>query len=227
MADKGDLDIKKEVDINPEVQIPYRDNTIYTPSEFLLLRTFIHGEFRHLKYGGQRDKGIIVEYPPEKICSPREWKKIMDAVLKPEIETLEPNFKRNYLMITRFVNKLVDLDNPTAYLGGVGEKAPALREIWNRINIIDDEGEIKTEANLVYVIMHEILERDFWEKTKPGDDEAHDAKMNEKNYFLEDNQKYWNLLDEKIANRRALRAVRRVWPEANWTDLKDTYGEDK
>ena len=151
----------------------------------------------------------------------------MDAVLKPEIETLEPNFKRNYLMITRFVNKLVDLDNPTAYLGGVGEKAPALREIWNRINIIDDEGEIKTEANLVYVIMHEILERDFWEKTKSDDKEARDAKMNEKNYFLEDDQKYRNLLDEKIANRRALKAVRRVWPEADWTDLEDTYEEDK
>ena len=49
MADKGDLDIKKEVDINPEVQIPYRDNTIYTPSEFLLLKNFMHADFRHLK----------------------------------------------------------------------------------------------------------------------------------------------------------------------------------
>ena len=59
MADKGDLDIKKEVDINPEVQIPFRDNTIYTPSEFLLLKNFMRADFRHLKYGGQRDNRRI------------------------------------------------------------------------------------------------------------------------------------------------------------------------
>jgi len=41
------------------------------------------------------------------------------------------------------------------------------------------------------------------------------------------NLKYRNLLDEKIANRRALRAIHRMWPNANYKNPKEIYEEDK
>ena len=112
MADKGDLDVSKGQSIIPQDELPYKFGGKYTAEELEKLRTFMNAHFPHLNYGTGRDKGIIVEYPPQEICAPED-------------------------------------------------------------------------------------------------------------------QKYRNLLDEKIANRRALRAIRRMWPDARWGNPDNVYEEDK
>lgn len=228
MPDKGDLDSKVKPNINLHHDwVPFKSlGEEYTFVEYQKLKNFMHEDFQHLRYGGKNDKGIIVEYPPEQTCKPEKWKEITDTILIPEIEALDLNFRKNYLIIVRFSDNFRATSNPDIHVAGQGETVEQDKEYWVRVNIKDEAGELKSAENYIFVVMHEILEQDFWQKTKPDDIEAYAGKLNEVN-SLQNNQAYRNLLDEKVANRRALRAIRRMWPKANWTDIEDVYEEDK
>jgi len=117
------------------------------------------------------------------------------------------------------VNKLWDRNNALESGGtGMGHND----EHWFRLSING-----KSKEDLTFCLMHELVEYDFWEKTKPGDTEAEVKSTDEINAFKADDLTYQNLLDEKIANRRALKAVRRMWPFAHFDNPDMIYGEDK
>jgi len=224
MADKGDLENKITESLTPKDEVPYRFGGKYTPEEFDRLSKFMHADFLHATYGGGRYKEVIIENPPEEICDPKEWKNILDTVFLPEWENFDLELKRHKKITVRFVDKLHDYHN-NVDSGGTGIEYG--NEKFYRIVFKTLEGQKLPVEELTFVLMHELAESDFWSKTPADDQEAHIEPINEINFFKGERQDYRHLLDEKIANRRALRAIRRMWPNANWTNPEDKYEEDK
>ena len=224
MADKGDLDSKITESLTPKDEIPYRFDGKYTPEELDRLTKFMHEDFPHATYGGGRFKEVIIENPPEEICDPEKWKIILDNVFLPEWENFDLGLKRRVKIIIRFIDKIYDYQEGTASGGNITAKGD---EIWVRVNYKDSNNQNKEEAVLAFILMHELAENDFWHKTHSDDNEAHIEPSEEINLFKSQGQSYRHLLDEKIANRRALRAIKRMWPNANWVNPEDVYEEDK
>ena len=209
--------------VRPEGEVPYRFDGRYTESERAQLREFMHEDFPHITYERGRGKEIIIEYPPAEICEPAEWKKILDTVLLPELQTFHPSLRQTKTII-RFTDKLYDYQNK---VDAGGNDIFMKNEDWVRVNYKASSGKNLNLQNCTLILMHELTEGDFWQKTLPDDEDAHSGQASDIDIFKKEDQTYRNLLDEKIANRRALRAVRRYWPNANWTNPDSVYEEDK
>lgn len=146
----------------------------------------------------------------------------MDTAFLPEWQGIDLEFKRNKKIFIRFTEHLHDYyENVEA--GGVGKTIG--NEHWIRIAFKNPDDTNHKIEDLTFVLMHELTERDFKLKTKSNDTQAFVNPKDEIDYFKQGG--YRNLLDEKIANRRAMRAIRRMWPNANWTNPEDEYDEDK
>lgn len=223
MADLGNLETET-IKNGTQAEVPWRFDGRYSQEERQVLKDFMHADFPHLNYGGGRYKDIIIEYPPEEICSQEEWKEILDKVFIPEWQTFDPKLKRKWKTIIRFVPVLYDNKLNTS-AGGNFTKQEG--EDWGRINYIDEDGEKRNIQTITFILMHEFAETDFWSKTSPTDKEAHVDLAEEEVVFKNDKQTYRYLLDEKIANRRALKAIHRMWPNANYTNPEWEYDEDK
>ena len=222
MSDKPAVEIQENV--RPKDEAPYRFGGRYTKDELDQLQRFMHEDFSHLTYGGGRHKEITIEYPPAEICKPAEWKEILDTVLLPELQVLHPSLQQKKIII-RFTDKLYDYQNGV-HSGGNGRRMND--EEWIRVPYKNSSGKnLRSVFDCTLTLMHELIEADFWEKTLPIDKEAHSNQVGDLNVFKSEDDTYRNLLDEKIANRRALRAIKRYWPNANWANSSDVYEEDK
>lgn len=208
---------------------PYKYNSRdYTSIDLDVLNEFMHAEFPHVSHGGPRDKGIVVENPPANICSPEEWEKIIKTILPPEWDSLEPRLRRSCKIIVRFVDKLCDNKKDIRFLGNsLDVKVNGKDENWIRLATKNLDGNILDKESIAFMLMHELAESDFWAKTKKDDKTANISKEDDENALISPH-KYINLLDEKIANRRALRAIIRMWPDLTWkVPEKHIYEEDK
>lgn len=225
MADKGDLNVNifkyfSENKTDLKTEIPFKFHGDYSKKELEIVKNYMHSDFPHLTYGGGRNKEVLIEYPPEEICSKSEWKNILETVFLPEYKTFNPKLLRSQKIIVRFEDKLFD-DALNLESGGNGimiNNEELIRISTSEMNV----------QSLTFVLMHELAETDFWSKTFDNDKEAQVDPVSEINAFKSDkNQDYMNLLDEKVANRRAMRAIQRKWPDANYQDKSLIYDEDK
>jgi len=160
---------------------------------------------------------LIVENPPEDICSISVWHNYLETVLRPEWESLHPILRRSNIVI-RFVDQLID-NKEQIEIGGDfnwfqvnGKKIHLMRLSLN------PKGKRIDVENLLFKLIHELAEEDFWQKTTKGElvdlEEANKsdaALLRRKDYPL--------IIDEAIANRRAVRALRKIWPIINGKDL--------
>lgn len=224
MVDNIDL---KDFLIQPRTRTgrsPYRVGG-YSEQELLSLKDFMHQDFRHLRYGGDRSKGIIIEYPHAQISHMHHWKEALDAVLLPELGTLNPKL-RNRKVIVRFDNALHDNQKKISVLGNHKSDEQTNGETWIRVSAhyTNNDRFISIE-DAVFIIMHEVFESDFWSKTHDADIEALDDNNRGKSLIINKKfDEYEQLLDEKVANRRAVKAMRRYWPDF---ELAVEYDEDK
>lgn len=222
MTDRGDIETR-QVPVNFE-EVPFKLHRGYSKKESEVIRNFMHEDFPNITYRGSRDEGVVIEYPPENICSHDMWKTILDTVFLPEWESFDPKIRRQKKAIIRFVDFLYD--NALGLNSG-GNGIITSNENWFRIPFKGgDGGNISVEI-LTFKIMHELTETDFWSKTQKDDKEAMINTDDEINAFKSGEKEYRNLLDEKIANRRALRAIKRMWPDIDYVDPKYVYEEDK
>lgn len=228
MAENGDAEDIAKDNFPTENEIPFRIDSKYTPEELSHIGIFMHEDFPHTTYGGGRDKEVIIENVPERICDSEKWKKILDTVLLPELDEMNPKIKRNTKIIVRFEDKLHDYSIGADVSGlSLIRKGLGLDEVWVRVKNTNKYDKDRTTADLTLVMMHELAEVDFWSKTPADDQEANVELSNEIDMLLNSSKDYWQLLDEKIANRRAFRAVQRMWPNAKYLDPEDIYEEDK
>lgn len=210
---------------NGKWQIPnrypiYKYDGAYTQAEISQVGEFMHAEFPSVVIEARGMK-FTVEYPPSYICGPNTWNYYLGKILKPEIDVLHPRF-RNKPTIVRFVPVLNDIRDGTG-AGATGNVRDD--EYWVRIPYESQNGKTKSVDEILFLIMHEITESDFWAKTQKGDTEAYvDGKLESEYFKSADSANYRNLLDEKIANRRALRAIQRVFTESS---LVHSYEEDQ
>lgn len=203
---------------------PWNYDGKYSPEEASKLWRFMHAEFPGVTLDGTRGGRIIVEYPPVEICSSQEWRKILDTVLVPEIGELHPLLQRRKIFV-RFVKQLRDPNTPQWIGLGASTRINSKEGPMNPIRICYTNIDLR---ELVHTIMHELIEEDFWAKTHPDDSEAPSDETTLA--LIKDSDSinsYRQLLDEKIANRRALRAIRRYWPNVDWTNPEGVYEEDK
>jgi hypothetical protein len=218
------LENKITESLTPKDEVPYRFGEKYTPEELDRLSKFMHADFPHTTYGGGRYKEVIIENPPKEICDPKKWKNILDTVFLPEWENFDLRLKTHKKITVRFIDKLHDYHNN---VNAGGNSIAYNNDEFCRINFKRDSGQNKTVEDLAFVLMHELAEGDFWSKTLEDDQEAHIEHINEINILKTGEQNYRHLLDEKIANRRALRAIRRMWPNVKWINPEDEFEEDK
>jgi hypothetical protein len=155
----------------------------------------------------------------------------MDTVFLPEWDNIAPKLKRKRKIIFRFVDDLTD-----NYLGikmgacGMPESSThgfcikPNDEQWFRISYKDEIGHVSDEKEITFRLIHELAETDFWTKTRPTDKEAQMVGRSEVATLKNGGQGYQNLLDEQIANMRALKAIRRMWPSVKPID---EYEENK
>lgn len=200
--------------------VPYRLNDDYSKNEWKRVVDYMHMDFPAAVFESNGYGKIIVENPPQDICSPGEWKSLVEKILIPETQNFHPAF-RKIPIIVRLFPKMIDIFQNTE-IGGTGKLAS--NEYLVRIPYKFQDGELKRPIDILFTLMHEVCERDFWYKTKDDDTEAH-SNEDEIDLLREGEVKlYDQLLDEKIANRRALRALRRVWPNATTNSFD--YPED-
>jgi len=187
----------------------------YTQKQLKTLSEFMHADFPHWETGGGRRNGILrIECPNSGICSQGEWVDSLNQIVLPEYDTFHAALK-NRKMIVRFVPKLTDFKEGVE-IGGHGHvvKAGGNTEYWYRIPILDSTNNLANQKQLLFMLMHELTETDFWRKTTPGEWITLLSEDNKSIEYLKDGHdvEYSQLTDENIANRRAWRALRRKWP---------------
>lgn len=220
-------DLPPGVTDSEKEEAPYRYGADYTGDEVARLREFMRADFPHVAYGGARQGETIVEYPPAEICPPEQWKEILDTVLVPELDEFHPLLRQGKKVI-RFVQKLYDPKEDIESGGNLATYGKGKRsEKWVRIPLKWSDGSARDRQVLIFTLMHELIEKDFWMKTHKNDLEAPSDQETEITFKSGDDDSYRNLLDEKIANRRAVRALQRMWPGFNFADPKKIYEEDK
>jgi hypothetical protein len=209
----------------PVIEIPFRTHAPYRPEEMIRIHHFMHESFPHLTYGGGRDKKTVVEYPPEEICGHDKWKEVLDTVLKPELETLDLNLRRKTKIIVRFAERLHDYDLGTNFSGS-GMPFKNRKEQWFRISYIGKDGKARGLKTLIYILMHELTEADFWAKTNKYDPDMAIKKV-EGETLENDRKAYRHLADEETAHRRAWRAIKRMWPDEKWDSFEKEFEENR
>lgn len=199
----------------------YKFDGTYTRDEYMTFEKFMSENFEGVVLKMKGEGMIKIEYPPSSIVSHQEWDNILEVVLLTETATFHPRLRRKKITV-RFVDKLFD---PTNTKESCGTCFSMPKEEWVMIPLLNSSKCCSDTENIMFTIIHELAESDFWEKTLKYDEEAKEADLRTHDLFGNE-QRYRNLLDEKIANRRAFRACQRYWPGIIWTPGKE-YEEDK
>lgn len=181
-----------------------------------ILKEFMHADFNKWEIGDNRGGLLTVEYPPVRIADQGEWKDSIEKILVPEWYSLHPKLRRRNI-ISRFVPKLAD------YKAGVETGGNAtiprdegkVREHWIRIPLVTPWGDLTSEQNALFTLIHELTEIDFWQKTTTSEwrDRIKDDLQGIEFLKRGQTKEYNQLTDERIANLRAEKALRRKWPD--------------
>lgn len=184
----------------------------YSPADLIGLGAAMHEDFHHVEYGGGRYKKLIVEYPPQDISKPDEWKELVRTIIFPEWDSLHPKAKQ-LDMIVRLVPTIWDIKKGVRVGGnGININIPGKgRECWIRVSILDGNQDVASKELILFNIAHEIAETDYWIKTSADERKQHLRTVDEADLLVNDLNQYHNLADEKIANGRAFRALQRKW----------------
>lgn len=205
---------------SPIIYPVYKYDGSYSRGEIEQVGKFMNSDFLSVTIEANRGMKFKVEYPPSSICGPHTWNYYLDKILKPEIEDLHPKFRKSPTIV-RFAPILEDARDgvQAGATGNVRDEG-----YWVRISYMAPKNREKDPVELLFLMMHEITEHDFWAKTLKNDNQAHVGGKVEMEYFKSLNSaNYRNLLDEKVANRRALKAIRRVFTDSS---LIHEYDED-
>lgn len=204
-----------------------RSRIINRKGEIQTLYDFMHADFRHaVLRGSGRDGKVIVEFPPRNVCSMDDWCELLGTVLGPEIEELHPKLRRMPIFV-RFAEKIF-YESENVSLSGNARVTDG--ETFVILSLEPERSKPINASYLLYIMMHEICEVDFWCKASKNEmipnakTDLEELRLLEKRGGFE---LYNNLLDEKIANRRALRAVKRAWPNLDIDFPHELYNEDR
>lgn len=195
--------------------IPYHDReNEYTPNEAQQILNFMNSdEFPKIVLNeSQRNKGCFVEIPKISEDLQREFIRIINLILPEEIASCHPLLQRRKIVV-RFVDSLKKENGEITTHGDCLEmKIDDETVYYIRISLnhfIEDLSSENLVASLIGVIIHEIAEIDYYLKSdknlvdmKPGDV-----------------AEYHLLEDEEIANKRTLRALKKVYPNVHFSDI--------
>lgn len=180
-----------------------------------ILREFMHADFDNWHVTDGRGGVLKVEYPVADIVERNEWDDSLNTIVLPEWQSLHPKLKRS-IMIARFVPKLYDFNHGVETGGNatIPKSAGKVKEHWIRVPFIN-HGELNTQQNLLFTIVHELAEIDFWQKTTVSEwKERHREDLVSLELLKAGrNHEYSRITDEEIANLRAERAMKRKWPD--------------
>lgn len=198
-------------DFYRKIQFNLQDK--YSPTDLIGLGAVMHGDFPHVEYGGGRYKKLIIENPPQNISKPEEWKDLVRTIIFPEWDSLHPKTKQSDIIV-RLVPTIWDIKKGVRVAGnGMNINIPGKgRECWIRVAVLDGNQDVASKELILFNIVHEIAEMDYWVKTSPDEMRQHLRTVNEADLLVNDLDQYHNLTDEKIANGRAFRALQRKWP---------------
>jgi len=181
-----------------------------------ILKEFMHADFNKWEIGDNRGGLISVEFPPIAISKPAEWEDSLEKILKPEWYSLHPKLRRRKI-ITRFVPKLADYKAGVETGGNatIPRDGGKLSEHWIRIPMVTPWGDLTTEQDALFTLVHELTEIDFWQKTTTSEwrDRFEEDLQGIELLKMGKAKEYNQLTDERIANLRAEKALRRKWPE--------------
>lgn len=136
--------------------LPFKFDGKYSRGEIIALRDFMDKDFPRIYFKTRHGGSMSIEYPKPNFASPFEWENIISSVLLPELDVFHPKMLKRKITV-RFVNSLYDPDKQK-YAGGCGYHVG--REHWVRIPYKQEKLEPDL-IYLVYVLMHELIEKDF------------------------------------------------------------------
>lgn len=181
-----------------------------------ILQEFMHSNFSKWEIGDNRGGILSVEYPPIRIAEPTDWKDSLEKIVAPEWYSLHPKLRRRNI-ISRFVPKLADykVGVETGGNATIPRDGGQVKEHWIRIPMVTPWGDLTSDKDALFTLVHELTEIDFWQKTTTSewrDRYAEDLQGRELLKMGKANE-YNQLTDERIANQRAEKALRRKWPD--------------
>lgn len=191
------------------------------PRELEAIGQFMESDYPSFELPrGPRDGVFRIEVP--KISESKEIIKLIQELVPDELQSCHPLLRRRNIFV-RFVPELIVRNasggNTRTYgdmIGVITSRGETKYYLRVTLNDLKRRRGDDLVANAIYKILHEIAETDYFLKSPLG---TKDRKENfgTKEYFLEE--------DEAIANRRAVRALKRKFPDVKFT--KVSYPEDK
>lgn len=209
-------------DENSEIQLHHFDLNNFLNNDIGDIKRFMEGG-NYPKFSvkrGKRDGIFSMEVPPFPEAS--SVIELLQAELPEELQALDLRFKRMDIFV-RFVPKL-----EVEKVGG--EKVSVIanymdvfdlnkRKLWIQLSTERFKEMPKDDriVNIVAAVVHEIAEKDYYLKT-PNAPKDSDLLLGTKQYAFTE--------DEEIANRRALRVLKRRYPNVNLGDVQYPIDKD-
>lgn len=199
--------------------VPYHvELSEYTPDDILAIEDFLTERFLSFELPhSPRDGSFIVEIP--NIEGENEFKRVVLAILPNELRSCHPLLRRRNVTV-RFVSRLEEKNDPSGKKDSYGDclvlttgKAKTEYLVRVVLNLADDESAI---AAMVGIILHEIAETDYYLKSPRGTTDSNEL-LGTSGYFYTE--------DEEVANRRTIRAIHKIYPQAEWMDV--VYPQDE
>lgn len=202
---------------NQPFHVEFRD---YTNSELLLIRKFME-EDTYPSFSiprGSRDGKFVVEMPS--VPEADDFKDLMLSEIPDEIQSCHPLLRRRDIFV-RFVSDLREQQGVKSTGTGcdvldVSENGKIKYYIRVGMSSLFDTHGDDLVANLAGKIVHEIAETDYYLKSQEGLEDSK-ALLGHKEYNFTE--------DEEVANRRALRVLKRKYPKTEWIGVH--YPADK
>lgn len=192
----------------------------YTVYEALEIKKFMEGtdhpQFSILR--GKRNGKFVMEIPP--VPEAADIQDLLETELPDELQSVHPTLQRRDIFV-RFVPKLKEETKGGKEFETFGDaldyREGNEKKLYVRISeegLKDMDGDNRI-VNIAGIVVHEIAEIDYYLKTPnaPKDSKA----VNSEGYQYTE--------DEEIANRRALRVIKRKFPQVEYKDIK--YPSDK
>lgn len=206
---------------------PYHPDGEYSDQEVTQLIEFMHGATSNWITGGGRHGVLSIERPPADIVDPTRWDQFMELAILPEWQELHPKLRQKNIFV-RFEPLISPTGVPAAHAMDIPMKNLPdgdRDEVWIRISTQMSGDQNRNEVQIFLDLAHEIAESDYYSK-RPFGSEHHPPQDDE----ADNDMDYWNLEDEKIANRRSIRALQRLNPNMTADKVwkpEFVYPEDK
>jgi hypothetical protein len=198
------MPVNKELTLN--TQPPYHESGQYSDEEIRNLTEFMHSAGSVWSIGGGRHGILSIERSPESIMNRDKWDRCMEIGISPEWEELHPKLRQKNIYV-RFQPSIGINGKPMATALDFPKTGSMERgEVWIRV-ATQKNGVDRSQMEIFLDLAHELAETDYYAK-KPLGLPRHFSQEDDAGTDLD----YWNLEDEKVANRRSLRALQRIDP---------------